>query len=95
MLGKPVIEKDMSTIQSLSEVKKYAKETRESTERLLTEFQYDLQRDLIINESLIFSYEKILDHIVTHEVHHIGQLTIWSRGLGITPVNSDLLIRDI
>lgn len=95
MLGKPVIEKDMSIIQSLSQVKKYAKETRESTEKLLTEFQYDLQKDLIINESFIFSYEKILYHIVTHEVHHIGQLTIWSRELGITPVNSDLLVRDI
>ncbi|MGX9134981.1 DinB family protein [Rummeliibacillus sp. JY-2-4R] len=95
MLGNPVNEKDMLTIRSLGEVKEYAKATRESTERFLTEFQYDLNKELIINQNLIFSYEKVLYHIITHEVHHIGQLSIWSRELGITPVNSDLLIKDI
>lgn len=95
MLGEPVIEKDMRTIHSLKEVKEYAKSTRESSERFLSQFQYDLQKELFINEKFIFSYEKVLYHIVTHEVHHIGQLSIWAREIGIVPVNSDLLIKDL
>ena len=95
MLKEPVIEKDIQTIQSLQEVKEYARTTRESTERLLSEIQYNLQKELVINDKFKFSYEKVLNHIVTHEVHHIGQLSIWARERGIAPVNSDLLIKDI
>lgn len=95
MLGKPVIKKDIQTIQSLQEVKEYARTTRESTERLLSEIQYNLQKELVINDQYKFPYEKVLNHIVTHEVHHIGQLSIWTREIGIAPVNSDLLIKDI
>ncbi|WP_299516224.1 DinB family protein [uncultured Rummeliibacillus sp.] len=95
MLGKPVIKKDIQTIQSLQEVKEYARTTRESTERLLSEIQYNLQKELVINDQYKFPYEKVLNHIVTHEVHHIGQLSIWAREIEIAPVNSDLLIKDI
>lgn len=95
MLGEPAIEKDMRAIHSLKEVKEYAKSTRESTESLLSEIQYNLRKELVINDKFKFSYEKVLYHIVTHEVHHIGQLSIWAREIGIVPVNSDLLIKDI
>ena len=95
MLKEPVIEKDIQTIQSLQEVKEYARTTRESTERLLSEIQYNLQKELVINDQYKFPYEKVLNHIVTHEVHHIGQLSIWAREIGIAPVNSDLLIKNL
>ncbi|WP_171910665.1 DinB family protein [Rossellomorea aquimaris] len=29
-----------------------------------------------------FPLKKVLFHIVTHEVHHIGQLSVWSRETG-------------
>ncbi|PLR86418.1 hypothetical protein CVD25_07745 [Bacillus canaveralius] len=34
-----------------------------------------------------FPYKKVIQHVITHEIHHIGQLSIWSRELGIKPVH--------
>jgi len=42
-----------------------------------------------------FSFDKIITHILSHEIHHIGQLSVWSRELGLKPVSSDLLFRDL
>ena len=42
-----------------------------------------------------FSQKKIVAHIITHEIHHIGQLSVWSREIGLKPVSSDLIIRNI
>lgn len=44
--------------------------------------------------SFSFTYERIIRHIITHEIHHIGQLSVWLREIGLKPVSSDLLIRD-
>ena len=43
---------------------------------------------------LSFTQKKILLHMITHEVHHVGQLSIWSRELGLKPISSDLIARD-
>lgn len=43
--------------------------------------------------SYSFTYGKIIRHLITHEVHHIGQLSIWSRELELKPISSDLIVR--
>lgn len=39
--------------------------------------------------------EEILHHIITHEIHHIGQLSIWARELEISPVPANFIGREI
>ncbi|MEQ5790764.1 DinB family protein [Muricauda sp. NFXS6] len=41
------------------------------------------------------TYGEALRHIIVHEVHHIGQLSIWAREIGIPPVSSNLIHRRI
>lgn len=36
---------------------------------------------------------EILRHIIAHEIHHIGQLSVWSREIGLQPVSSNLIGR--
>ncbi|MDT0162440.1 DinB family protein [Bacillus sp. AG4(2022)] len=43
----------------------------------------------------IFSKNEILHHIIAHEIHHIGQLSVWARELGLAPVSANLLGRDL
>ncbi|MBL5766415.1 hypothetical protein B5V88_11960 [Heyndrickxia sporothermodurans] len=45
------------------------------------------------SESTLTCIGKIIRHLISHEIHHIGQLSIWSRELELKPVNSDLIIR--
>lgn len=42
-----------------------------------------------------YTVEEILHHIITHEIHHIGQLSIWARELEISPVPANFIGREI
>ncbi|QYG87186.1 hypothetical protein HCU65_00910 [Bacillus atrophaeus] len=37
----------------------------------------------------------ILRHVMTHKIHHIGQLSVWTRELGIPPVAANFFNRTI
>ncbi|TFB13485.1 DUF664 domain-containing protein [Filobacillus milosensis] len=39
--------------------------------------------------------DDILHHIIAHEIHHIGQLSIWSRELEFKPVSANLIGRKL
>lgn len=41
------------------------------------------------------TYGETLRHIIAHEIHHIGQLSIWIREIGLTPVSSNFIHRGI
>ncbi|MGE6378558.1 DinB family protein [Peribacillus muralis] len=40
-----------------------------------------------------YNVDRILNHLIAHEIHHIGQLSIWARELGIEPVSASLIDR--
>ncbi|QKS45017.1 DinB family protein [Paenibacillus cellulosilyticus] len=42
-----------------------------------------------------FSKAEILKHLIVHEVHHVGQLSIWARELGIEPVSANFIGKDL
>ncbi|MBB4824881.1 putative damage-inducible protein DinB [Sporosarcina luteola] len=100
MWSKPVMTTDLKAITQLNEVKSFDAATRSRTKLFLHELANSWGGNRVLEiqkrngEMLRLPYEKVLYHIVTHEVHHIGQLSIWAREMGRAPVNSDLLIRD-
>ncbi|MGN7478563.1 DinB family protein [Solibacillus silvestris] len=42
-----------------------------------------------------YTSEEILHHIITHEIHHVGQISIWARELEISPVPANFIGREI
>lgn len=42
-----------------------------------------------------YTVDEILHHLIAHEIHHIGQLSVWSRELEILPVSSNLVGREL
>jgi uncharacterized damage-inducible protein DinB len=42
-----------------------------------------------------FSKNEVLHHIITHEIHHIGQLSIWARELDLKPVSANVIFRGL
>lgn len=40
-----------------------------------------------------YYYGEVIRHVIAHEIHHIGQLSIWSRELGFKPVNVNYIGR--
>ncbi len=41
------------------------------------------------------TYGEALRHIIVHEIHHIGQLSIWVREIGMKPVSANLIHKGI
>ena len=42
-----------------------------------------------------FTHGEILRHVIAHEIHHIGQLSVWSRELSLQPVTANLAGRGL
>ncbi|MCM3572331.1 DinB family protein [Mesobacillus subterraneus] len=42
-----------------------------------------------------YNVNDILHHIIAHEIHHIGQLSVWARELELQPVSANLVGRDL
>lgn len=40
-----------------------------------------------------YTVDEILHHIITHEIHHIGQLSVWARELELSPVPANFIGR--
>jgi len=42
-----------------------------------------------------FTWGEIMRHILVHEVHHIGQLSVWAREIGTEPVSANFIGRGL
>ncbi|KIL15509.1 DinB family protein [Bacillus sp. MAG717A] len=42
-----------------------------------------------------YTKNEILHHIITHEIHHIGQLSVWAREKELTPVSANFIGRKL
>jgi uncharacterized damage-inducible protein DinB len=97
MQGTPVIIKE--GVSSLEEVIEFFRLTKPVTERFIQSWSPETAQKTLTKKrrdgsEYEFTYEKVVKHLITHEVHHIGQLSIWARELGRKPVSSDLIFRD-
>lgn len=98
MLEEPYIYSEKDSITKLDDVIKFSNFTKEITESFLRNWTGDYESKVVeINsrngKTYSFTYGKIIRHIFSHEIHHIGQLSIWSREIGLKPVSSDLIFR--
>lgn len=42
-----------------------------------------------------FKYGEIMRHVLAHEIHHMGQLSVWSREMGRQPITANLIRRGL
>lgn len=38
---------------------------------------------------------EVLRHVIAHEIHHMGQLSVWARDMGREPVSANLIGRKL
>lgn len=49
---------------------------------------YDRRQDGIVD---VDAWGEVMRHIIAHEIHHIGQLSIWAREVGKPPISANLI----
>ncbi|MDR9857929.1 MULTISPECIES: DinB family protein [Paenibacillus] len=43
----------------------------------------------------VLTWGEVMRHMIAHEIHHIGQLSVWSREIGRKPVSANLIGRGL
>jgi uncharacterized damage-inducible protein DinB len=82
--------------------------TLEKVESLSDTFRYEILKFIQSNpdessnklvsvpwDEATYTRGEILHHIVAHEIHHVGQLSVWARELGLSPVSASFIGRDL
>ncbi|MCP6683595.1 DinB family protein [Bacillus nakamurai] len=82
------VESDFTTIQDL---RKLSEQYREDVIDAVSGRGIDLVKPGWMNQT--FPKEDILRHILAHEIHHMGQLSVWAREIGIEPISANVVSR--
>ncbi|MFJ7745325.1 DinB family protein [Peribacillus sp. NPDC097295] len=95
--GKPDVEIDLDDFHTVEEIQDLSSRYHPEVREFLETWSPAMEHDLIEAPWMKGSYEKgmILRHLIAHEIHHIGQLSIWSREMGIKPISASLIDRHL
>lgn len=95
--GKPDIQESYEDYKSLEKVKELSDAWRIELRDFIEYWSDEME-----NESVKVAWDdeaytkgELLRHVIAHEIHHMGQLSIWARELGITPVSANVIGRGI
>jgi len=95
LMGEKVLDPNYEDYMSLELVMKLSHSNRQNIKefinRLSPERDYELVTVPWSGEQLYFG--EVLRHVIVHEVHHIGQLSIWAKDVGIQVVSSNFIQR--
>jgi uncharacterized damage-inducible protein DinB len=81
----------LKKVQSLSdrcrnEVIEFLMETGEGREEEMVRVPWDDEE---------YAVDEVLHHLIAHEIHHVGQLSVWARELNLSPVSAHYAGRSI
>ncbi|MFD1020983.1 DinB family protein [Thalassobacillus hwangdonensis] len=85
---------------SLSKVRELSEQYHKEVESFITSWSDEME-NLQLTEvgsngkTFTYRYGEVMRHVIAHEIHHIGQLSIWSREIGRQPVTANLIDRGL
>jgi uncharacterized damage-inducible protein DinB len=95
--GKPDIQVQYDNCKSIQQVKELSDSGRIETQLFLHSWTNDVEKELVTVPWTEGRYSKgeILRHLIAHEIHHMGQVSIWVRECGIKPVSASVIGRNL
>lgn len=97
---KPIFEGTFEQYQTFDEIIQLSADLQVEVRDFIQQWQAKMD-DKVLNidfgdgNHLNYTYGEAIRHIIVHEVHHIGQLSIWAREIGIVPINSNFINRGL
>ena len=94
--GKEDVVFQFDQYNTLEKIKALSDNTRDEIAEFLKSDFEDLKEKLVSVpwDKNKYTVDEILHHIIAHEIHHIGQLSVWSRELELSPVPANFIGRD-
>ncbi|TFD99929.1 DinB family protein [Jeotgalibacillus sp. R-1-5s-1] len=88
-------EDDLSEFTTLQKVRELNDQYHHEIKEYVENWSADREDQLIEIEGESFTEGEVLNHMIVHEVHHSGQLSIWSREIGKKPVKANYIHRGL
>ncbi|MGH1283735.1 DinB family protein [Bacillus toyonensis] len=95
--GKKVDEPQFKDYQSIQKVKALSNLYNKDLDGFLQSWKEDLENKILKASwtDKTYTHGEVLRHVIVHEIHHIGQLSIWARELNLQPVSANLIGRGL
>ena len=98
--GKPDFQENFENYKTLTKVRQLDAEFRSDVEAFVNDWNdsmeshilYDTLSDGRIEQD---TWGEVIRHVIAHEIHHIGQLSVWARELGEKPVSANVIGRGL
>ncbi|MFF0829136.1 DinB family protein [Brevibacillus sp. NPDC003359] len=93
--GKPDIQVSYEDYKSLEKVKELSDAWRVELRDFIEHWSDEMENEpvKVAWDDEVYTKGELLRHVIAHEIHHMGQLSIWARDLGITPVSANVIGR--
>ena len=94
--GKPDFQESFEGYQSLEKVKEldelFRKEVRSFVQGWENVYENELLQETRQDGTVeTLTWGEVMRHTIVHEIHHVGQLSVWSREIGKHPVSANLI----
>jgi uncharacterized damage-inducible protein DinB len=95
--GKPDVAIDLEAYDTFEKVEDLSTSYHSEVIEYLNSHAIEEENGMVQPAWMEGTYEKgrILRHLIAHEIHHMGQLSIWSREMCIEPVSASLIDRGL
>ncbi|ANE46339.1 damage-inducible protein DinB [Paenibacillus swuensis] len=93
---KPDFQEDFENYNTLEKVRNLDKEFKQDVEPFVNSWNAEMETRPLDIPRLdgtveILAWGEVMRHVIAHEIHHVGQLSVWSREVGKPPVSANLI----
>ncbi|MET3549424.1 putative damage-inducible protein DinB [Paenibacillus favisporus] len=87
-------------VASVQQIKDFSARCHEELAPFVYDWNDSLEDRIMIDitdegEREAHTYGEVMRHLIAHEFHHIGQLSVWAREIGKKPVTANLIGRGL
>ncbi|MDN4525882.1 DinB family protein [Fictibacillus fluitans] len=96
MQGKPDFQESFEGYRSLEKVRRLDAGFKPEVQAFVNAWNDSMEHQLMeeIGDER-FTRGEIMRHMIAHEIHHIGQLSVWAREIGKEPVTANFIRRGL
>ncbi|MBB6671592.1 DinB family protein [Cohnella nanjingensis] len=93
--GKPDFQESFDGYRSLEKVKRLDRDFRPEVEQFVAAWNDGMEARVLREirpdgSAAVFVWGEIMRHTIAHQIHHLGQLSIWAREIGKKPVSANV-----
>jgi len=94
--GLPDFEEPFENYGTLAKVRELDARFRPEVEEFVNSWDESMETRPLHNSRQdgsveLLAWGEVVRHVIAHEIHHIGQLSVWARELGRAPVSANLI----